>query len=135
MTEWDGPVCWNEFEDCADDIEEAARDIADQLVDWNDKWTFRVYCCVKGGPVVRDLGADVIEWIDNDEDNSLACGDGLIQRQLKPGQEEELSKLIKDWVAGLGISMYRWAPGEPEMDITRLVKKAFEENKSVQASK
>lgn len=124
--EWDGPVCWNEFDSCADDVEQAAQDIADQLVDWSDDWKFTVYCCVKGEPVVGDYAEEVIEWIDNIEENNLACGDGLIAREVTEDAKERLNQLIKDWVKSLNISMYRWAPGNPEMDITKLVKAAYQ---------
>lgn len=126
VADWDGPVCWNDFEDYADDYDQAASDIADQLVGpWRDDWKFVVQCCVEEAPVVGSYADNIIEWIDDIEENNLSSGEGLLQINVTEAQKEELNTLITDWVSRLGITMNRWATGEPEMDITALVKQRW----------
>ena len=118
---WDGPVCWGDFENCADSIEEAAQDIYDQE-GYTEGHLYIVQCCEKKPPVVPHfLADDIIEKIDNDEDNSLASGDGIMNTLTKE-QRAELQTLIEHWVLGTGITSYRWTEFEQEIDITELVK-------------
>lgn len=129
VADWNGPVCWSDFERSSYDFDAAAMEIADDLfAPWQDNWTFFVQCCVKSGPVIPTLYDEVIEWIDNDEENSLASGDGLIAANTTSQQREALQLLIEAWAKSLNVSMNRWAPGEPEMDVTALVKQYFHQN-------